>query len=72
MQDTTENERKHHTPIIKEKEFKPNKSRLLLFSFLLKTKQTQASYAVRAAKRTEEALRQIFKSYHHYLMKALN
>ena len=42
MQDTTENERKHHTPIIKEKEFKPNKSKLLLFSFLLNTKQTQA------------------------------
>jgi hypothetical protein len=30
--------------------------------FYLKTKQTQAKYAVRAAKRTEEALRQIFKA----------
>ncbi len=30
--------------------------------FYLKTIQTQASYSVRAAKRTEEALRQIFKA----------
>ena len=40
--------------------------------FYLKTEQTHADYAIRTAKRTEEALRQIFKSYHHYLMKALN
>ena len=62
MQDTTENKGKHHTPIIKEKEFKPNKSKLLLFSFLLKNKTNTSNYAVRAAKRTEEALRQIFKA----------
>ena len=30
--------------------------------FYLKTKQTQAGYAVRATKRIEEALRQIFKA----------
>ena len=30
--------------------------------FYLKTEQTQAGYAVRATKRIEEALRQIFKA----------
>ncbi len=40
--------------------------------FNFKTKQTRPSGAVRTAKRTKEALRQIFLSYHHYLMKALD
>jgi hypothetical protein len=40
--------------------------------FYLKTEQTHEDCAIRMAKRTEEALRQIFRSYHLYLMKALN
>ncbi len=44
-----------------EKEFGPTKSKPLLFSFLLKPKQTHADYAIRAAKRTENALGNFMK-----------
>ncbi len=45
----------------KKKEFRPTESKPLLFSFLLKTKQTHADYAIRAAKRTENALGNFMK-----------
>jgi hypothetical protein len=47
-----------HTPIVEQKkEFKPIESKPLLFSFLLKTNQKHTNYAIRTAKRTEDALK---------------
>jgi hypothetical protein len=44
-----------------EKKFKPIESKPSLFSFLLKTKQTHGDYAIRTAKRTENALGNFMK-----------
>ena len=64
MQDTSKIRKKtQHAHNHKKKEFKPTMSKLLLFSFLLQSKtKKQPSGAVRTAKRTKEALRQIFKA----------
>ena len=60
MQDTTENERKHHTPIIKEKEFKPTKSKLLLFSFLLKNNTNTSKLRSSRGKKNRGSLKANF------------
>jgi hypothetical protein len=63
MQDTIKKERKHNTPIIIKKKNSNQPSQNYYYShFYFKTKQTRPSGAVRTAKRTEEALRQIFKA----------
>ena len=47
---------------------------IFIFTFTEQNKHTQVPrlHAIRAAKRTGNALRQLFESYHPYLMKALN
>jgi hypothetical protein len=61
MQDTTAKGKYTTRLWSNEKEFRPIESKPLLFSFLLQTKQTQADYAIRAAKRTGNALGNFMK-----------
>jgi hypothetical protein len=49
-----------HTPKIEKKERNQSSKNHYYSHFYLKTKQAHANYAVRTAKRTKEALRQIF------------
>jgi hypothetical protein len=52
-----------HTPIVEQKRNANQSSQSHYYShFYLKTNQTHANYAVRAAKRTGNALRQLFEA----------
>ena len=66
-----QNKVKRHTPILRKKKSSPTKSNPLLFSFQVIRASINTMRSL-AAKRIEDALRRIFLSYHHYLMKALN
>ncbi len=63
MQGTTTKWKTYRTPTVKWKRIQTNQIKAIIFShFYLKTKQTHANYAVRAAKRTGNALRQLYEA----------
>jgi hypothetical protein len=71
MQDTIKKRKKtQHAYNNKEKNSNQQSQTYHYSHFYFKAKQKRPSGAVRTAKRTKEALRQIFLSHHHYLMKA--
>ena len=73
MRDTIKKGKKtQHAYNHKKKEFKPTKSKLLLFSFLLQNETKTTKRRSSHGKKNKGSLKANFLSCHHYLMKALD